>query len=224
MTRPQFLPLLGLLTLLTGCATTHDSAKYDAQTVLSVTKLDCQGCGQDIAHALQKTPGIANVVFDKRSIEVTVSYRKADITPAAMIAVVETAGFGASIGAGHGAYAPHVTFDTKVDAEWITRKGSKVDLAKHLVPGKVTVIDFGAEWCGPCRKVDEMMTELLKEMSDVALRKVDIVDWDTPVSKQFLSKVPELPFVIVFNKEGKEVTRFGGLDLKRLRNVIEKAR
>jgi thiol-disulfide isomerase/thioredoxin len=212
--------------LLGGCATTSrvHSSDYDKQTVFSVQNLNCQGCGQEIADALKAVDGVANVSFDKEAVEVTIGYRGAKVNADKLMEVIRAQGFGVVRGAGKGNYAPHVHFDEGLDVKWLTKTGEYVKIEDHRVSGKVTVIDFGADWCGPCREVDDMMLRLLRKEKDVAFRKIDIVDWDTPVAKAYLSKAPELPYVVVFGKDGREVTRFPGLHLERLRKAIEKGR
>lgn len=79
------------------------------------------------------------------------------------------------------------------DIATITR-GSEVDLERHLVPGKLVLFDFYAEWCGPCRALEPELKRLAERHADsLALRKVDIVDWSSPVSRQHrISSVPHL--------------------------------
>ena len=72
--------------------------------------------------------------------------------------------------------------------------------------------------------VDAHMKTLLRDNSDIALRKIDISDWDSPISQAYLKTVPQLPYLIVYGKDGREVTRFGGLDLERLDRAIEEGR
>jgi len=218
----KFLPVI--LVGLTACATVGESRKYDRQTVLSVSQLNCQGCGQNIVNALQASPGVDNASFDKEAVEVTIGFRQVEVTPEQLLKVVRGMGFGAEIGTGKGSYKSHVEFDKGLDVKWLTKTGEAVKVEEHRVEGKVTVIDFGAEWCGPCRQVDDMMLRLMRKAKDVALRKIDVVDWDTPVAKAYLNKAPELPYVIIYGKDGREITRFPGLDLDRLRKAIEQGR
>ena len=115
-------------------------------------------------------------------------------------------------------------FHEGADVAWITRSGDRVDLEAHLVPGKVTVFDFWAEWCLPCREVDRAMAAILAEAPDVALRKIDVVEWDRPVVEQHLSRVEALPYLMVYSAEGRRVGVVEGLDLERLERAIDRAR
>tara|TARA_B100000674_G_scaffold468948_1_gene455304 strand:- start:1460 stop:2140 length:681 start_codon:yes stop_codon:yes gene_type:complete len=216
--------LAGLVVVLGGCAGAQPHKGYDAQTVLSVQGLDCQGCGQKIVNELRNISGVANAAFDKKAVEVTVSYTQATVQQDALLEAVERAGFTGSVGAGQGKYRPNLKFGEGHDVVWLTHTGQLVDVTKERVLGKITVIDFGADWCGPCRRVDAHMKTLLRDNSDIALRKIDISDWDSPISQAYLKTVPQLPYLIVYGKDGREITRFGGLDLDRLDRAIEEGR
>jgi thiol-disulfide isomerase/thioredoxin len=97
------------------------------------------------------------------------------------------------------------------------------DLKPMLAPGKVTVVDFSAIWCEPCRKLDDHMAKLLESRKDVAYRKLDIGDWDTPLAQRYLKNIAALPYVIVYGPSGAKVQDVAGLDLPGLDAAIAKA-
>jgi thiol-disulfide isomerase/thioredoxin len=96
-------------------------------------------------------------------------------------------------------------------------------LEPHLVTNKVTVFDFHATWCPPCRKVDEHLYPVLAERSDLAVRKIDIGSWDTPVAERWLQEVPELPYLVVYDKRGKRVAAIAGAKLDELDRALAEA-
>jgi thiol-disulfide isomerase/thioredoxin len=129
----------------------------------------------------------------------------------------------------HGDHAGHdhgeeVVFRDDMDVRVISEKGEAVDIEPNLVQGKVTIIDFGAEWCGPCKDVDALLFDLLDVHDDLAVRKIDVGDWESEVAKTHLKNIPQLPYVQVYGPDGKKVDAISGLDLKRLKAAIEKAR
>jgi thiol-disulfide isomerase/thioredoxin len=107
------------------------------------------------------------------------------------------------------------------DLATIATQGEDVPtLEAHLVPGKVTIFDFYADWCAPCRKVDAHTFALLQRRTDVAVRKLDVVSWDTPLAGRYLGEVAKLPFVVVYGKDGKRIAAITGLDLAALDAAI----
>ena len=75
----------------------------------------------------------------------------------------------------------------------ISNGGQQVDLPSLLVEGKVTIVDFFAEWCGPCRRLGPRLEQLAKDNADIVLLKIDIVNWGTPIVQQFgIQSVPNV--------------------------------
>ena len=82
------------------------------------------------------------------------------------------------------------------------RNGNAIHLSELLVPGKVTVVDFYADWCGPCKTIEPYLRSLANDPL-VAVRKVDIVGWGSPVAKQWDLK--SIPNMRVYDEQGKQV-------------------
>lgn len=93
-------------------------------------------------------------------------------------------------------------------------------LEPHLVKDKVTIFDFHATWCPPCRKVDEHLYRVLETRADLAIRKINVGSWDSPVAERWLGDVPELPHLIVFDRRGKRVAAISGAQLAELDRAI----
>lgn len=111
------------------------------------------------------------------------------------------------------------------DLREISEAGEDVtSLDAHVVAGKVTLFDFHAVWCAPCRKVDAHVFPKLGANSDIAVRKLNVVSWDTPLAKRYLQDIAALPHVVVFGKDGRRVGAVSGLDLPALDKMIEEAR
>jgi len=193
-------------------------------TVMSLQGIDCESCGSRMVERLTEHPGVYAASFDRVRAEVTVQYDAARAKPEDFLAVATELGYQASQGAGQGVYIPEVEFPAGADVVKVSAQGEAVVLRDHLAAGKVTVFDFYAQWCKPCREVDHHMKQVLTDRGDVALRKVDIVDWDSAAAKQHLNNVQGLPYVVVFGPGGKQVAAISGLHLDELDAAIEKAR
>jgi thioredoxin 1 len=71
----------------------------------------------------------------------------------------------------------------------------------------VTLKDFYADWCGPCKTQDPILEELAEDYPDVEFEKVD-VDSEQDVANEY--QVRSLPTLIVENETGV-VERFVGV-------------
>ncbi len=81
--------------------------------------------------------------------------------------------------------------------------------AFELVPvaGKLTIFDFWAEWCVPCKALEPMLLELARaHPGAIAIRRVDTSDWGSPATARHLTpKGFGLPHLKVFGPDGRLV-------------------
>jgi len=175
----------------------------------------------DILTAMQKriVLGVEKVEFDARTLEISV--RMTDgVGDEAILAAVEEAGLQAVVGPSKRSDPPPEHYPEGADVVTLTGDGSRVgSLAKLRVPDKYTVFDVYAEWCGPCRLVDLRLREVLTERKDVAVRKLNVVDFDSPLGRELGSDFDQLPYVIVFSPGGKR-TVIAGLHLEKLDRAL----
>jgi len=94
----------------------------------------------------------------------------------------------------------------------VASKGEAFDIKSHLAPGKYTIFDFYADWCPPCRALDPQLRLLAARRPDVALRRVDIVDWSSAVVKQH--GITDLPHMKIYGPSGALLGE--GLDAYRV--------
>ena len=80
--------------------------------------------------------------------------------------------------------------------------------AEVVNSGKITVVDFFADWCGPCRKLSPILEEVEAELSDrVKFAKIN-TDNNIEAAKKY--QVSGLPTLLLF-KDGEVAERMVGL-------------
>jgi thioredoxin 1 len=103
------------------------------------------------------------------------------------------------------------------------------DLVAHItdadfqstVAEGVTLVDFWAPWCGPCRMIAPILDELAGELKDKA-RIVKInVDENPLVAGQF--GVMSIPTLLLFKNGQKVDQKVGGQAKPQLKTFIEQA-
>lgn len=82
-----------------------------------------------------------------------------------------------------------------------------------VIANGTALVDFYADWCGPCRMVSPIVDEIANERPDVAVGKVNVDDENALAMRYGVMSIPTL---IVF-KNGKETARLVGA---RPKNVI----
>lgn len=74
----------------------------------------------------------------------------------------------------------------------------------------VVLVDFWAEWCGPCKMQLPILEEVAKEMTDVKICKVN-VDENNSLAIKF--GIRSIPTMMIF-KNGEKVAQLVGLKQK----------
>lgn len=71
----------------------------------------------------------------------------------------------------------------------------------------MTVVDYWAAWCGPCRMLAPILDEVANELDSIKFAKVNVDEEESVASKAGVRGLPTL----VLYKDGKEVDRIVGL-------------
>jgi len=78
---------------------------------------------------------------------------------------------------------------------------------ERTVSEGLTLVDFWAPWCAPCRMIAPVLAELAQRHNDLAIAKVN-VDENPILAARF--RVQAIPLLVLL-KDGDEVDRFVGL-------------
>ena len=99
-------------------------------------------------------------------------------------------------------------FDYTTEKEW-KYKGDKP-----------SIIDFYADWCGPCKAV----APVLEELSDDYKDKVTIYKVDTEVERELSSvfQIRSIPSMLFIPVEKHPMMQAGAMPKEALKNIIEK--
>jgi thioredoxin 1 len=100
--------------------------------------------------------------------------------------------------------------------------GAQVDIAKHLALGNVTVVDFYADWCPACKYLSPSLEQMAQTDPEIALRKIDIVNWKTAVARQY--NVGPIPQVNIYNRTGRLIGTVVGADTAEVKRYVAQAK
>ncbi len=85
----------------------------------------------------------------------------------------------------------------------ITDKNFESEVIKSEKP---VVVDFWAEWCGPCKQIGPILEEISDELSEVVIAKHNI---DTEPNTPTKYGVRGIPTMLLFSKGQLKATKVG---------------
>ena len=93
------------------------------------------------------------------------------------------------------------------------------NFAETLQEGKPMVLDFWAEWCGPCRMVSPIMDELAEDYAGrVNIGKMNVDENNDIVAQYGIRNIP----TVLFFKNGEPVEKkVGALPKNKLKELFE---
>ena len=196
------------------------SAQQTFVTEFEVAGLSCDGCAAAATEALSALPGVAkvDVAFATKKARVE---SKRTIGDGEVRAALAKLGFEARFP--NDPVVPPLTAAERARLDIaIASHGEAFDVRKHLARGKFTIFDFWAEWCGPCHVLTPKIERLVAENANVALRTIDLKNWESAAAKQATKdfKLPGLPYVRVYGPDGKFAGEVVGNDIEAIKRLI----
>ncbi len=90
----------------------------------------------------------------------------------------------------------------------------------EIIKNGVTLVDFYADWCGPCKMLSPILEELSKEYPNITFVKVNC-DNDIKLAERF--GIMSIPAMYMF-KDGTQIANTGGYRPKDdMKDFIDKA-
>ena len=88
-------------------------------------------------------------------------------------------------------------------------EGNKSNFEELIKEGKV-LVDFNAEWCGPCKMLKPVIEEIAEERSNVKIVSINIDDEEELADRFNVMSIP----CLVLLENGKEIKRSVGFKPK----------
>ncbi|PRP73415.1 cytosolic thioredoxin Trx1 [Planoprotostelium fungivorum] len=82
----------------------------------------------------------------------------------------------------------------------------------------LTVVDFFADWCGPCKRIAPFLETLSNEFTNAQFVKVNVEEQEGISKEHNIAAMP----TFLFFKGGKKVADLVGADQNKLKGIIEK--
>ena len=109
----------------------------------------------------------------------------------------------------------HLTYKEFLNKVWDFEKDPNTFTYKGKVPA---IVDFYADWCGPCRRVAPIMEKLAEEYDGQLLVYKVNVDQEKELAAAF--QVKSIPIVLFIPKEGQPSMQVGAMQVEGYRQVI----
>lgn len=201
---------------------TPKSPKGTASFQLSVASLPCAGCRQGLLQMVRRYQGVHKVHiahgerlcvhFDPR--RTTENQLVQHMTSSQIKCIAKTK---------RKSLPRQILWPKGLDMRIISKKGERVSLRANLARGKITIFDFTADWCVPCRTLDQMLIKMMQKRSDFAVRKIKIDTFREPVARQHIPGIYGVPLMMFYNRKGKRVAIVRGFSPDEIQAALRKA-
>ena len=84
------------------------------------------------------------------------------------------------------------------------------NIEELLNSGRTLLIDFYADWCGPCRMVAPIVDQIAEEKTDIAVGKINVDEQPELAEKYGVMSIPTLIVI----KDGEVVNKGTGVQPK----------
>jgi thioredoxin 1 len=81
------------------------------------------------------------------------------------------------------------------------------------------LVDYHAEWCGPCKRIAPTIERLSTEWSDVQFFKVDVDELRETADEQNVQSMP----TFILYKDGVEVSRVSGANEQHIVKLLSRS-
>lgn len=110
----------------------------------------------------------------------------------------------------------HLNYKEFINKVWDIEKNSNEYVFKGKTPA---IVDFYADWCGPCRKAAPIMEKLASDYEGrLSIYKVNI-DQEKDLARAF--NVKSIPTMLFLPMEGKPMIQVGLMSESEYRKVVE---
>ena len=110
----------------------------------------------------------------------------------------------------------HLTYNEFLKKVWDFEKNPNTFIYKGELPA---IIDFYADWCGPCRRVAPIMEKLAEEHDGKLLVYKVNTDQERGLSAAF--QVKSIPMVLFIPLEGQPMMQVGAMQEAEYKKVVE---
>ncbi len=191
---------------------TAASAASAETFTFTVVGMDCAACGPPIVKTLSAVEGVKNAKVDYKTQTATVEL-PAGFDRQKIRVALTNAGFESVFPGEQRREIEPLPAEILKTLDIIEYNGGKrVDIPQLMAPGKITIVDFYGEWCGPCRVLETRLQHLMRGKGNLALRRVDIGKWDNEAAKQATREfhAEALPYIRVYDAKGTFVASVTG--------------
>ena len=110
----------------------------------------------------------------------------------------------------------HLTYNEFLKKVWDFEKDPNTFTYKGKLPA---IVDFYADWCGPCRRVAPIMEKLAEEYDGKLLVYKINTEQERDLASAF--QIKSIPTVLFIPMEGQPMMQVGALPEEGYRKVIE---